>query len=462
MNHQDELRVPPHSQQAEQAVLGSLMIDNQAFDAVGSVLSADDFYREDHRLIYRSIAALAADDKPLDWITLSEWLKQRDQLDQAGGDVYLGTLAKDTPSSANIKHYADIVRERSQRRQIIAFGVNIIEQAYTEGELAPGELIDSAETTLFQLSEASREGKSAITPIKQGMKEALSQIEENAARPVDELLGTSTSFDDLDKLLDGLQDSNLITVGARPSMGKTAFIGDLELAAATSGKTVVSFNMEMPTVQLVYRYMAKQSGVDLRKIRKAATLVENDWVRIAQATKPLANLPLYSVNKPGMTINDIRAIARRMQRESLRDHGTGLGLITIDYLQLITKPMGSGTKNDAALIGDMSRALKVLAMELNCPIVLLSQLNRSLETRPNKRPVMSDLRESGAIEQDSDDIMFLYRDEVYDEDSADKGFAEIIISKQRNGPTGTVKLAFNGPCTRFENPTWLPEGDDFD
>jgi replicative DNA helicase len=380
-------------------------------------------------------------------------------------------LIKDIASAANIAHHADIIREKSQRRQLISFAIDLQEKAFADSNLADGELMEAAEGDLFKISEQVRAEKSKISHVKEVLKYTLDEIQEAADRPEGEILGSSTSFGSLDEITDGLQEGDLIIVAGRPAMGKTTLAGDLEIAVAkgvtgddggviSRPKPVLSINLEMPATQLVKRHISKMSGVPLKKIRTAKGLDENDWVKMSGAAiKPMKDFPLFIVEDTSVTVSDIVAHARRAQRDCYKKYGRGLGLITIDYLQLIVPALGRSHESKANQVGDISRALKVLAMELKVPIVLLSQLNRGLEQRPNKRPMMADVRDSGAIEQDADGMYFVYRDEVYDPDSPDKGFAEIIIAKQRNGPLGTAKLAFNGPCTRFENPVFGFEGD---
>ena len=456
---------PPHSVEAEQWVIGGLLKDKNAFDRVGR-LNPDDFYRGDHRQIYVAIRELHHDNKPVDIVTVTDFLKADDQWGH-DDNMYLLVLIKDIASAANIAHHADIIREKSQRRQLISFAIDLQEKAFADSNLAPGELMEAAEGQLFKISEQVRAEKSKISHVKTVLKDTLDEIQVAIDRPEDELLGVSTSFGDLDELMDGFQPGDLNIVAGRPAMGKTTLAGDFEIAAArgvtaddgsviSHGKPVLSMNLEMRATQLVKRHISKMSGVPLKKLRNAKELDENDWVKMSGAAiKPMKDLPLFIVEDTSVTVSDIVAHARRAQRDCHKKYGTGLGLITIDYLQLIAPSMGRSHETKANQVGDISRALKVLAMELNVPIVLLSQLNRSLEQRPNKRPMMSDLRDSGAIEQDADNIFFVYRDEVYDPDSEDKGFAEVIIGKQRNGPLGTAKLAFNGPCTRFENPVFF-------
>ena len=437
----ESLRVPPHSIDAEQSVLGGLMLDNRSWDIIADRVSEEDFYRKDHRLIFRSIAQLAEDSKPLDWITLSEWLKQRGELDNAGGGSYLGTLAKDTPSAANIKAYADIVREKSVLRQLISVGTDISDLAFDSGDRDSKSLLDEAEQRVFKIAEQGSR-QQTFKPIKQLLKDSLDQIQ-RLAETEGTITGTATGYTDLDEKTSGLNEGDLVIVAGRPAMGKTTFSMNIAEHVALNDKPVVIFSMEMPAEQLVLRMFASNGRVPLSDIR-TGKIRDEDWPRVAMAVKAFSKTKLFIDDTAGQSPTEIRAKTRRLARE----HGQ-LGVIVIDYLQL----MQSGTKSDnrAAEISEISRSLKGLAKELKCPVIALSQLNRSLEQRPNKRPIMSDLRESGAIEQDADIIIFVYRDEVYDEDSPDKGQAEIIIGKQRNGPIGTVRLTFHGKYTRFDN-----------
>jgi len=437
----ESLRVPPHSIDAEQSVLGGLMLDNRAWDIIADRVSEEDFYRKDHRLIFRSIAQLAEESQPLDWITLSEWLKQRSELDNAGGTSYLGTLAKDTPSAANIRAYADIVREKSVLRQLISVGTDISDLAFNSGDRDSKSLLDEAEQRVFKIAEQGTR-QQAFKPIKQLLKDSLDQIQ-RLAETDGNITGTATGYTELDEKTSGLNEGDLIIVAGRPAMGKTTFSMNIAEHVALNEKPVVIFSMEMPAEQLILRMFASNGRVPLSDIR-TGKIRDKDWPRVAMAVKAFSKTKLFIDDTAGQSPTEIRAKTRRLARE----HGQ-LGVIVIDYLQL----MQTGTKSDnrAAEISEISRSLKGLAKELKCPVIALSQLNRSLEQRPNKRPIMSDLRESGAIEQDADIIIFIYRDEVYDEDSPDKGQAEVIIGKQRNGPIGTVRLTFHGKYTRFDN-----------
>jgi len=438
----DKLKLPPYSIEAEQSVLGGLMIDNSTWEQVADQIAEEDFYRRDHRLIFRAITALAENDQPLDVITLSEWLEQQKELENVGGLSYLGALAKNTPTSANIKAYAEIVRERSVLRQLIRVSTEIAESAYnTEGK-SSAEILDKAEQQVFQIAEqGARTGKGyqSVTELMGATLEKIQTLFENDAA----YTGVPTGFDDFDGKTSGLQPSDLIIIAGRPSMGKTSFAMNIVESVAVKAKQAVAvFSMEMPGDQLVMRMLSSLGRIDSNKVR-TGKLDDADWPRLTSAVNILNEAPIFIDDTPGMSPMEIRARARRIKKEH------GLGLIVIDYLQLMQ--LSGSSENRATEISEISRSLKGLAKELQVPVIALSQLNRSLEQRPNKRPVMSDLRESGAIEQDADLIVFIYRDEVYNEESPDKGSAEIIIGKQRNGPIGMSRLTFLGKYTKFEN-----------
>ncbi len=437
------LKMPPHSIEAEQAVLGGLMIDNNTWDQVADLVSESDFYRRDHRLIFRAIAMLAEEAQPFDAVTISEWLASHNELDNAGGLAYLGTLASNTPTAANIKAYAGIVRERAVLRQLIQVSTDIANAAYNPAGRTSAEILDEAEKKVFDIAEQGSRGRSGYQTVKDLLVKAVDRID-TLYQNQSAYTGIPTGFTDFDNMTSGLQNSDLIIIAGRPSMGKTSFAMNLVENAAIKNKTPVAvFSMEMPGEQLVMRMMSSLGRIDQHKIR-TGKLDEADWPRLTSAVGILNEAPIFIDDTPGLTPMEVRARARRIAREH------GLGLIVIDYLQLMQGSSGNN-ENRATEISEISRALKGLAKELNVPVIALSQLNRSLEQRPNKRPIMSDLRESGAIEQDADLIIFIYRDEVYNEDSPDKGTAEIIIGKQRNGPIGMTRLTFLGQYTRFEN-----------
>ncbi len=439
----EALRVPPHSIQGEQSVLGGLMLENSAWDQIADKVVDIDFYRREHQLIFRAIAALADQSRPFDVITLSEELERVSALEDAGGLAYLGTLAKDTPSAANIRAYADIVREYSVMRQLIKVGTEIADRGFHPEGRDSAELLDEAESKVFEISEQMSRGGGGFASIKNLLTKAVDRIE-TLFQQDEPITGLSTGFSDFDEMTSGLQPADLLIVAGRPSMGKTTFAMNLAENVAINNKVPVAvFSMEMPGDSLAMRMMSSLGRIDQHRVR-TGKLEDDEWPRLTSAVSILAEAPLFIDDTAALTPTEIRAKARRLKRE----HGD-LGLIVIDYLQLMQAP--SAGENRATEISFISRSLKALAKELNVPVIALSQLNRNLEQRPNKRPVMSDLRESGSIEQDADLVIFIYRDEVYNEDSADKGIAEIIIGKQRNGPIGKVRLTFLGQYTKFEN-----------
>lgn len=448
----EALKVSPHSIQAEQSVLGGLMLDNQTWDSIADKVVESDFYRKDHRMIFRAIEKLAEKQDPFDVITLSEALASAGQLDEVGGLAYLGTLAKDTPSAANIVAYATIVRDKSVLRQLIHVGTDISDSAFNPEGRDTSELLENAERQVFQIAEQRQRGQGGFTSIKSLLAQAVDKIE-MLYEQEGNITGASTGFNDFDEMTSGLQPSDLIIVAGRPSMGKTTIAMNMAENVAIKGdKPVAVFSMEMPGDSLAMRMMSSLGRIDQHKIR-TGKLDDDEWPRLTSAINLLAETKLFIDDTPALTPTEVRSRARRLMRE----HGQ-LGLIVLDYLQLMQSP-ASGD-NRVQQISDISRGLKALAKELNVPVIALSQLNRNLEQRPNKRPVMSDLRESGGIEQDADVIVFVYRDEVYNSDSPDKGIAEIIIGKQRNGPIGTVRLTFLGQYTRFENFAGNPYGGD--
>ena len=445
----ESLKVPPHSIQAEQSVLGGLMLDNQTWDSIADKVIVEDFYRKDHRLIFATIEKLAERQDPFDVITLSESLTSTDNLHAVGGMAYLAMLAKDTPSAANIIAYANIVRDRSVLRQLIHVGTNISDSAFNTGGRDTSEILESAERDVFKIAEQRQRGQAGgFRSIKNLLASAVDKIE-TLYEQEGNITGASSGFTDFDELTSGLQPADLIIIAGRPSMGKTTIAMNIAENVAIKGDSPVAvFSMEMPGDSLAMRMMSSLGRIDQNKVR-TGNLEDDEWPRLTSAINLLADTQLFIDDTPALTPTEVRARARRLTRE----HGQ-LGLIVLDYLQLMQSP--SSGENRVQQISDISRGLKALAKELNVPVIALSQLNRNLEQRPNKRPVMSDLRESGAIEQDADLIVFVYRDEVYNEDSPDKGTAEIIIGKQRNGPLGTVRLTFLGQYTKFENFTGDP------
>jgi len=436
------VRVPPHSDEAEQAVLGGLMLDNMAWERVADVITESDFYRRDHQILFRGIAALTERNKPYDVVTLAEWLDQHGELENIGGIAYLAALVDSIPTAVNIGAYAEIVRENAILRKLVEVGTDIAQSAYrTEGRSSQ-ELLERAEQLVFAIAEAGQKTRKGFQSIRDLMGLAVDRITELYERD-EPLTGIPTGFTDFDHQTSGLQKGDLIIVAGRPSMGKTTFAMNIgENAALATNKAVAVFSMEMPGEQLALRMMSSLGRIDQKKVR-TGKLEDSDWSRLTSAVSMLSNAKIFIDDTPALSPTDVRSRARRLAREH------DLGLIIIDYLQLMQVP---GSKENRTMeISEISRSLKALAKELEVPVIALSQLNRSLEQRPNKRPVMSDLRESGAIEQDADLIVFIYRDEVYNPDSPQKGVAEIIIAKQRNGPIGAVNLTFLGQYTRFED-----------
>ncbi|MDR3418615.1 MAG: replicative DNA helicase [Nevskia sp.] len=433
---------PPHSIEAEQSVLGGLLLNNRAWYELADQLSEEDFYTQDHRVIFRAIGELMAQNKPCDFVTLSEHLRLQNRLDEAGGLAYLGTLAADTPSAANIRAYADIVRERSVLRSLIAAGQDIAELGYQPAGREPGELIDSAEQSVFRIRERGDKSRSqyfAMPSLIESVERRLEQLRTNP----DSFSGLSTGFTEFDKLTTGLHAGDLVIVAGRPGMGKTSFAMNIAEHVAVERRTPTAvFSMEMSAEQLALRVLSSFGRIDQQRLR-SGELEDHDWSRLVSAGGLLREAPLYIDETGALSPLDLRARARRMAARH------GIKLIVIDYIQLMQVP--SSRDNRTNEISEISRSLKALGKELGVPVIALSQLSRGVEQRDNKRPRMSDLRESGGIEQDADVIVFVYRDEYYNKESADRGTAEIIIAKQRNGPTGTVKTAFLGPYTRFDN-----------
>lgn len=438
----EALRVPPHSLEAEQAVLGGLMLENRAWEQIADRLNEEDFYRHDHRLLFRGIKALSENYQPVDVLTLSEYLREQGVLDEAGGMAYLGGLARDTPSAANIQAYADIVRERSVLRQLIQAGTEIVSTGFQPEGRESAELLDTAERLIFQIAEQTNRSQEGFVSVKDVLPTVIDRID-HLYQQESAITGLATGWTDFDNMTSGLQNGDLVIVAARPSMGKTSFAMNVAEAVAMRGDLPVAvFSMEMPADQLALRMLSSLGRIEMQRVR-TGKLQDEDWPRLTSALNLMSSAKLFIDDSAGLSPTEMRARVRRLKREH------GLGLIIVDYLQLMQVP--GFKENRTAEISEISRSLKGMAKELDVPVIALSQLNRSLEQRPNKRPVMSDLRESGAIEQDADIIVFIYRDEVYNEDSPDKGVAEIIIGKQRNGPIGSLKLTFLGKYTRFES-----------
>ena len=441
----DELKVPPHSLEAEQSVLGGLLLDNETWDRVSERVVAQDFYSRSHRITFETVGRLIELGNPVDLITLSEALDNDQMLDDAGGFVYLAEMMKNTPSAANITAYADIVRERAVTREMISVANEVAEAGYDTQGRTSADLLDFAETKIFAIAEQRANKSEGPENISSVLEKTVDRIEKLCASPTNGVTGVSSGFTDLDKMTAGFQKSDLIIVAGRPSMGKTTFAMNLsENAAMTEDKPALIFSLEMPSEQLMMRMLASLGRIDQTKIR-TGQLEDEDWARLSSTMGLLIEKgKMYIDDAAGLTPTDVRSRARRIAR----DHG-GISLIMIDYLQLMRAPQFSD--NRTLEIAEISRSLKALAKELQVPVVALSQLNRGLEQRADKRPINSDLRESGSIEQDADLIMFIYRDEVYHDDSEYKGMAEIIIGKQRNGPIGRVPLTFQGQFSRFDN-----------
>lgn len=443
----DAIKLPPHSVEAEQSVLGGILLDTSAWDKVADLIGEKDFYRFEHRLIYRNIVQLIEHAKPVDAITVAESLESHAELDKAGGLAYLGSLVQNVPSAANIRRYAEIVRERSIMRKLAEVGSEISTSAYNPAGRDADQLLDEAESRVFEIAEAGERGRQGFTRIPPLLNKVVERIETLYGRDnASDVTGLATGFTDLDSMTSGLQPGELIIVAGRPSMGKTAFsINIAEHAALELNKSVAIFSMEMGGTQLAMRMIGSVGKLNQHSLR-TGRLEDDDWARMTHALGRLNDAPIFIDETAALNALELRSRARRLHRQN-----NGLGLIVIDYLQLMSAPASKASENRATEISEISRSLKALAKELGLPVIALSQLNRSLEQRPNKRPVMSDLRESGAIEQDADLILFIYRDEVYNPDSPDKGKAEIIIGKQRNGPIGKIELTFRGEYTRFEN-----------
>jgi len=438
-------KLPPHSLEAEQALLGGLLLDNTAWDRVADLVGPDDFYRDEHKRIFRHISRLIEQGRPADVVTVHESLEKNGEAEAAGGLAYLAELANQTPSAANVRRYGEIIRERAILRKLVAIADEIAASALNPMGRDAKSLLDEAEAKIFEIAEAGARSLTGFVHLGQVLKLVVDRVQElyDRADP-SEVTGVPTGYVDLDEKTSGLQPSDLIILAGRPAIGKTTLALNIaEHVAIHQRLPVAVFSMEMPSTQLATRFLASLGRIDMQNLRRGR-LSDDDWQRLTAAMGKLYEAPIFIDETPGLNPIDLRARARRLARQCGK-----LGLIVIDYLQLMTGTRESD--NRATELSEISRSVKSLAKELNVPIIALSQLNRSLEQRPNKRPVMSDLRESGAIEQDADIIMFIYRDEVYNPDTPDKGVAEIIIAKHRNGPTGTIRLSFFGEHTRFES-----------
>jgi replicative DNA helicase len=444
-NPVDLIKMPPHSVEAEQSVLGGLLLDNAAWDRIADLIAESDFYRADHRLIYRHIVKLIEQSRPADVITVAESLESTKDLPGVGGIPYLSALATSTPSAANIRRYAEIVRERAILRKLAEVATDIADSAYSPMGRDANQILDEAESKVFEIAEQGARGKQGFQDMPPLLTQVVERIDTLYNRDnASDVTGVATGFADLDRMTSGLQPGDLVIVAGRPSMGKTSLAMNIaEHVALDAGLPVGVFSMEMSGTQLVMRMLGSVGRLDQHKLR-TGRLQDEDWQRLTHAVGKLNDAPIHVDETAALNPLELRARARRLHRQYKQ-----LGLIVVDYLQLMSA--STQGENRATELSEISRSIKALAKELNCPVVALSQLNRSLEQRPNKRPVMSDLRESGALEQDADVILFIYRDEVYNPETADKGIAEVIIGKQRNGPIGTVRLAFLGEYTRFEN-----------
>ena len=441
-----QLRIPPHSMEAESSVLGGLLLDNKSWEQVADLLSEGVFYRYEHRMVYAAIHALVNASRPADVITVYEHLQSIGKAEEVGGLGYLNSLAQYVPSASNIRRYAEIVRERAILRKLVTASDEIATNAFnTQGKSVP-QILDEAEQKIFQIGEEGSRLKQGFQSMQELAVDLMGRVDEMSKNPND-ITGVASGFVDFDKMTSGMQAGDLIVLAARPSMGKTALaINIAEHVALNEGLPVAVFSMEMGASQLAIRIVGSIGRIDQQRLR-TGKLNQEEWPRLTEAIEKLRNISLHIDETPSLTPMELRANARRLARTCGK-----LGLIVVDYLQLMSGNTSSNNgDNRATEIGEISRGLKMLAKELQCPVIALSQLNRSVETRTDKRPMMSDLRESGAIEQDADVIMFIYRDDYYNKDSKEPGVAEIIIGKHRNGPTGTVKLAFLKPITRFES-----------
>jgi replicative DNA helicase len=441
-----QLRIPPHSIEAESSVLGGLLLDNGAWDRVGDLLTDSDFYRYEHRLIYAAIGGLVNATKPADVITVHEQLQALGKAEEIGGLAYLNALAQYVPSASNIRRYAEIVRERSILRKLVSASDEIATAAFNTQGRPVDKILDEAEQKIFNIGEEGSRMKQGFQGMDSLVVQLLDRVQEMADNPND-VTGVRTGFYDLDRMTSGMQAGDMIVLAARPSMGKTALaINIAEHVALHEELPVAVFSMEMGASQLAVRIVGSIGRIDQMHLR-TGRLTDAEWPRLTEAIEKLRNISLHIDETPGLTVSELRANARRLARQC----GGKLGLIVVDYLQLMSVSSSMSEENRATAVGEISRGLKMLAKELGCPVLALSQLSRGVESRTDKRPMMSDLRESGAIEQDADVIMFIYRDDYYNKDSKEPGISEIIISKQRNGPTGTIKLAFLKEMTRFES-----------
>ncbi len=449
------IKVPPHSLEAEQSVLGGLVLDPNAWVKVADLIAEGEFYYGTHRLIYRSIGRLIEANRPVDVVTLSEDLERLGQLETVGGLAYLADLAQNTPSAANIRRYAEIIHDRYLLRELVTATTDIQDAIFNPEGRETRQILDDAEAKVFRISEQHQKGAENFQDATKVLGQVIQRIDMLYSRDDDsDITGTATGFADLDLMTTGLQPGDLVIVAGRPSMGKTAFALNVsEKVAIEDKKPVAVFSMEMGSGQLMTRVLGSVGRIDQQRLR-TGKLQDEDWEKLSYATAKISEAPLFIDETGALSAMDIRARCRRLMRDlALMGINNGqLGLVVIDYLQLMSSSATSGSENRATQLSEISRALKGLAKELEVPVVVLSQLNRSVEQRPDKRPIMSDIRESGAIEQDADLILFMFREEYYKpEDENLKGKAEAIIGKQRNGPVGRVMLTYQGQYTRFEN-----------
>lgn len=449
VSHSGDILQPPHSIEAEQGVVGAILLDPDSIEKIANLISVNDLYSSDHRLIMGAALALYDRGHAIDVITVAEELKKNDWLEQVGGTQYLNALAQNTPSAANVTHHAEIIREKSALRKLAAIASNLLRDSYNPGELMAADILGQAEQQLFEIANAGARSQKALEPILPIISKVVDEIDRlfNSDNP-DGIIGTPSGFTELDTFTQGLHPGDLIIVAGRPSMGKTSLAMNIaEHVAIKERLPVAVFSMEMASTQIALRTLGSVGRLDQQRLR-TGKLHDDDWQRLTYAVGVMQDTPAYIDETPALTSTELRSRARSLYRQC----GNKLGLIVIDYLQLMSGPnQRPGSRSEE--VSEFSRAIKALAKELQVPIIALSQLNRSLETRTSKRPVMSDLRESGALEQDADLILFIYRDEAYNPDTQDTGIAEIIIGKQRNGPTGTIRLAFEKEYTKFSNLT---------
>ena len=440
------IKLPPHNDEAEQSVIGGLLLDNTGYDRIAGVVREDDFYAREHRCIFRAVSRILDAGKIADAITVAEFLESHKLLESTGGLAYLGQLVQNVPGAANIRRYAEIVRDHSVVRKVASAAMDISEKAFSRGGATAAEVVDFAQSKVQAISEQAHREGSGPQRLPDVMGRVCERIDEFYARAdASDVTGLATGFAELDKMTTGLQPGDLVILAARPSMGKTSFALNIaEHVAIEQKKPVVVFSMEMINEQLGLRLMSSMAQIHAQRVR-TGRIYDNEWSRITHAMQRVQDAPLWLDEDASITPTELRARARRLHREC-----GGLALIVVDYLQLMSLD-DNNSDNRAIELGKVTRGLKHLGKELHCPVIALSQLNRGLESRPNKRPIMSDLRDSGSIEQDADTVIFIYRDEVYNEESPDRGLAEIIIGKQRNGPTGRVIVNFDGTLTRFSN-----------